>query len=110
MDKRIKVVDKKMNEGFTFLKLIINLSSKFPEIQTIGYLTAMVGEEFIYQVNASNPGPEKLLFFDDTNLFDIDRETGIIAFVPENLGNHSIMISVLNENGYRVEVMELEIK
>ncbi len=57
-----------------------------------------VGQEFYYDVNASG---KALNFLDFTELFDINRTSGIIKFMPneENIGEHDVWIKVFDKIG-----------
>ncbi len=59
-------------------------------------LIAYVGEPFSYQVIASDPDNDTLIYSDSTNLFNIDSNTGIISFVPTEpqLGLHNFVVYV----------------
>lgn len=102
----------------TFILKVKSTINK-PDIEYIDYQTAAVGEEFTYQVvakpyNAYNADienekqgaqeaqNEKLIYSDDTTLFDIDKNTGIIKFTPKekDAGEYTIKITVIDENGY----------
>jgi len=99
----------------TFILNIKSLINK-PSIEYIDYQNAAVGEEFTYQVVAKpysqdnipynqdniNSANEKLIYSDDTTLFDIDKNIGIIKFTPKesDAGEHTIKITVIDENGY----------
>ncbi|HIJ98320.1 TPA: hypothetical protein H1005_00040 [archaeon] len=67
-----------------------------PSIETIPTLFAKVGKLFTYQVSADDPNDDPLTFKDDTPLFAIGKETGLIAFVPKeaDIGSHKITITV----------------
>lgn len=72
-----------------------------PELSLIGAQTAKVNSSFYLEVNATDEedGTEdegKLVFSDDTSLFDINPVTGVISFTPTDsgLGNYTINISV----------------
>ncbi|MBS3121480.1 hypothetical protein J4434_01170 [Candidatus Woesearchaeota archaeon] len=99
----------------TFILNIKSLINK-PSIEYIDYQNAAVGEEFTYQVVAKpysqdnipynqdniNSANGKLIYSDDTTLFDIDKNIGIIKFTPKesDAGEHTIKITVIDENGY----------
>jgi len=57
---------------------------------------------FYYDINATDIDKgDTLTFFDNTSLFNISPETGIINFTPgdELVGNHSIAITVCDDSG-----------
>ncbi|MCK5641536.1 MAG: cadherin repeat domain-containing protein, partial [Gammaproteobacteria bacterium] len=59
---------------------------------------ATVGVPFILNISASDPVENHTIiaFYDNTTLFDIERETGEINFTPTeaDIGNHTINITV----------------
>lgn len=69
---------------------ILNLSSNFTNLaqSTLFY--------FNVSNNVTDVDNDPLLFYDNTTLFNINENTGIIAFTPTNsqIGNHSVKISV----------------
>lgn len=69
-------------------------------------LTAAQEVRFIYYVHADDPDlltyeGDELTFTDNTTLFDIDSETGIINFTPQasDVGSHDINITVTDLAG-----------
>ncbi|MDP3764997.1 MAG: hypothetical protein Q8R04_00640 [Nanoarchaeota archaeon] len=71
-------------------------------IAKIADLQAIANQPFVYKVGASGIG---LSYFDYTELFDINSETGVINFIPkiEDIGSHLITIEVkdkLNNSDY----------
>ncbi|MBI4983658.1 hypothetical protein HZC32_03370 [Candidatus Woesearchaeota archaeon] len=96
---KIMAVDKqkKIKKGYFVLKI---KKLEKPVIDPIDYLNAIVGEEFTYQVKA-NEEDAKLSYFDDTNLFETNKENGSIIFTPkkEQVGEYLINISVFDEKG-----------
>lgn len=56
--------------------------------------TAYVGQEYHCFVKASDFDGDDLSFEDDSDLFDIDEETGEIYFIPEDAGIYNTTISV----------------
>ncbi len=69
---------------------IENLTPKL-KIQEIPDFTINVGEPFFYDVNASG---KNFTFEDFSYLFDVDKRTGVIYFIPttEQIGQHQIFI------------------
>ncbi len=67
-----------------------------PSLETIPTLFAKVGKLFTYQVSADDPNDDPLTFSDDTILFNIGKENGIISFIPaeSQIGSHKITITV----------------
>lgn len=51
------------------------------------------GNEFKIDIDSE----EGYLFSDDSNLFDINNETGIINFIPGNTGNFNVVIIALKD-------------
>lgn len=75
-----------------------------PVIENISNQTAHAFAPFWFQVNASSPDCiDCLTYYDNTSLFDIVSDTGLIYFTPDDttIGNFSIMINV-TEGGYNV--------
>ena len=58
-------------------------------------LYSKVGEEFEFDVNANDPDDDSIEYLDDTELFDIDNDTGLIRFTPEekDIGEHNVKIT-----------------
>ncbi|UCF08539.1 MAG: right-handed parallel beta-helix repeat-containing protein [Thermoplasmata archaeon] len=73
-----------------------------PQIEPIDGLTVTVGRAFFYTVKATDADSEDVLTFsDDTEIFDIDPDTGEVSFTPEkkDAGVHYITITVADEDG-----------
>jgi hypothetical protein len=84
-----------------------------PVLGPVGDLTAHENKPFTHDVNASDPDNEKLTFSDDTDLFDIDPETGLIEFTPtmEEINDYDVNISVTDENGtFDFEIIKFTVK
>jgi RHS repeat-associated protein len=77
-----------------------------PEIEFIFPQIAIVGSNFSLLVNASDPDGDKLMFSDDTEIFDINAATGRIEFTPDSgqTGTYFINITVTDgiETDYAV--------
>ncbi len=74
--------------------------------------TATEGISFYYDINASDQENDTLEFSNNnTGLFEIDPNTGVISFTPTNddVGNHSINISVTDNNSITSSVIVLSI-
>jgi hypothetical protein len=73
-------------------------SIKEIEIEPVPRLKAYEGIEFYYKVEAKG---ENVMFDDYTELFDIDKNTGEIRFVPrgDDSGTHNILIKAYNNLG-----------
>jgi hypothetical protein len=105
----IKAIDKYGNIDIEYLTIIIDYKKDLPIIEPINNLTIKTNEEFIYQVNATDPYEKYLVLMDNTDLFDIHPLTGIINFTPEFKGNYTIKITAINLNGPSFEDFNLEI-
>ncbi|MBS3098407.1 tandem-95 repeat protein [Candidatus Woesearchaeota archaeon] len=57
--------------------------------------TAVVGETYDYDVNATDIDGDTITYYDNTTLFNINSATGIISFTPAigDIGSHTINIS-----------------
>ena len=74
--------------------------------------TATEGTLFYYNINATDEENDILTFSNNnTDLFTIDSNTGVISFTPTNddVGNHSINISVSDNNSMTSSVIILTI-
>ncbi len=67
-----------------------------PFIDNIPVQIAWIGEEYVYEVPASDPEGEELQFSENTSLFSIDTSTGEINFTPtaSEEGRHRITVTV----------------
>ncbi|MEA3378511.1 MAG: Ig-like domain-containing protein [Nanoarchaeota archaeon] len=86
-------------DDYMLFNLTINRSNYAPILNLSSNFTNLVEDVlFIFDVsnNASDPDGDPLLFYDNTSLFNIGLNTGIIAFIPNNndVGNHSVKITV----------------
>jgi|TARA_Y100000310_G_scaffold319668_1_gene375220 hypothetical protein len=106
----IKAEDDKGNKDFKYMRIIFDYPNMLPAIEPIGNLTAYVGQEFTYTVQATDPANQYLGLLDDTSLFDIHPLTGEIKFTPTLKGNYSIKITAVNTEGHVFEFMRLEVK
>lgn len=59
--------------------------------------TAIVGQLFTYDIDAVDPDGDAVAFSDDTVLFDIDVNTGLIVFTPSATGLSTITITVCDD-------------
>jgi len=74
--------------------------------------TATESTLFYYDINATDEENDTLIFSNNnTELFTIDPNTGVISFTPTNddVGNHSINISVTDNNSITSSVIILTI-
>ncbi len=58
--------------------------------------TAAEDSQFTYDINAVDDDGDNVVFSDNTNLFNINRDSGMISFVPSNnkVGSHDITITI----------------
>ena len=68
----LSAVDKFGNKDFKIVKFEIKGLVEAPTIDYLGYLDARIGQEFFYDVNATDPKGRKVFFLDDTDLFNIE--------------------------------------
>lgn len=82
-----------------------------PEIQEIPDQLLEVGETFNYAVEATDNDNDTLIFTDDTPLFQINKQTGLIIFTPSELdiGEYFINITVSDGAVSVNEIFKLEI-
>jgi len=75
--------------------------NKPPVLNAIQDQTVVAETLFTLAATATDPENNTLTFSDDTELFDISSETGIISFVPttEDIGEYEITISVIDGKG-----------
>ncbi|MDD5086658.1 MAG: Ig-like domain-containing protein [Candidatus Nanoarchaeia archaeon] len=74
--------------------------------------TATEGILFYYDINATDLENDTLTFSNNnTDLFEIDSNTGVISFTPTNddVGNHSINISVTDNSSITSSVITISI-
>lgn len=91
-------------------QLVFNFAHKFnllvaessPFVQISDSLSALAGKEFEYVVKGEG---DNITFFDDSDLFDIDPQSGLIQFTPkeEDLGFYFITITIKDALGNRDE-------
>ncbi len=62
---------------------------------------AKIGEETQYDVDAEDADGDTLEYSEDTNLFEIDRATGVFSYTPSqaDVGEHNITFKVIDGNG-----------
>ena len=88
--------------------LYVSVANKndLPVIENPGRIVLKVGDELLLKINASDADKDAyLLFYDNTDVFDIDPNTGEIQFrAGEDMtGNHIITIGV-SDGGSRVNI------
>jgi hypothetical protein len=85
--------------------IVVNNVNDPPVLDPMGELTAVEDEPFYYQVSASDVDfSDELSFYDDNDLFQIDKDTGEISFTPSNdeVGTYIINITVKDKGGAQV--------
>jgi hypothetical protein len=83
-----------------------------PELDIIPDAKIDVGEKYLYFVEAEDPDGDKLTYTDDTKLFDIDPDSGRIAFTgdEDDVGKHTVTITVSDGNLTDSDSFTIEIK
>ncbi len=78
------------------MKLTIEPENKPPVLDPIPDFVLNQSDTLIYDVNATDPNNDTLTFGDNTTLFEIGNETGLIYFptAQDDVGNHSVLIWV----------------
>jgi hypothetical protein len=87
-------------------RLKVNNFGFSPRIEYIGYLDASVNTPFSYKIKAYSPNSKILIYIDNSDMFNINQNTGIIEFTPDSsqLGVHNFNITVIDNNtNYAVE-------
>lgn len=76
-------------------QLVQPAPNNVPIIAPIPNQVSTVGIPFSLQVSASDPDGTPISYFDDASFFTIDRQTGVIAFTPEDdeAGTYAITIT-----------------
>ncbi len=88
-----------------------------PILETIPNYTTESGNPlyedqlFYMQVNASDPDGDTLEYLDNTSLFVINSETGLVLFMPDynDVGNYSVEIYVVDGQTMAFQVFLMEI-
>ncbi len=72
-----------------------------PVLERIGGLTAIEGQVYTRDLEATDEDLDTLTYSDDTGLFDINSSTGLISFTPTYLesGTYPVRITVSDGNG-----------
>lgn len=98
---KINAVDAEGNKDFELFKLTIKNFNYNPQIEYIGYQTANINIPFAYQVNVSDVENNKIHFLDNSELFDISFDSGLINFTPslDMVGSYEINITIIDEKG-----------
>ena len=97
---RLFVADGTERKNITFTLNITNVNDA-PQLSSIGALTALEGQTFTKTVSATDDDGDALTYSDDTGLFDINSETGVISFTPtfKDAGTYPVRITVRDTNG-----------
>jgi uncharacterized protein (TIGR03790 family) len=99
---KIKVIDVDGAYDTQEFFILVDNVNDLPILEHIDDLVATEDEPFYYQVNAMDIDLyDSLSFYDDSELFEIDENTGIIHFTPTNhdVGVKVFNITVADENG-----------
>lgn len=72
-----------------------------PALEEIDNYRTRCGREFKLQTIATDQDNDKLFYMDNSNLFKINKKTGLIQFTPScsDRGTHEIEITVIDEHG-----------
>jgi hypothetical protein len=83
------------------MTLIVEHRNRPPVLDEIPDQAMNQSDLFIYDVNATDPDNDTLFFGDNTTMFQINSNTGLIYFSPnqQDVGNQSVMIWVLDGRG-----------
>ncbi len=81
---------------FDIMTLEIIPENQPPVLDSIPDFIINQSDFFTYDVNATDPDNDTLEFGDNTTMFEINNETGVISFTPyqQDVGNHSVLIWV----------------
>ncbi|MBD3249053.1 hypothetical protein GF336_03335, partial [Candidatus Woesearchaeota archaeon] len=81
-----------------------------PTLDPIGDQTAYINITFTLDINATDIDGDNITFIDNTTLFNIVPQTGLINFTPTTTGNYSIEICAEDDfNATDCETIDLEI-
>jgi len=111
----LSVDDETGNRDFVSFNIEVTTENKAPLIDPIGFQEIVLGIRFEYQVNASDPNNDTILYFINSALDElkIDMQTGSINYIPviDDVGLHPIEITVIDLRGlYDKEFFNLEVK
>ncbi|MFC1691837.1 cadherin repeat domain-containing protein [Nanoarchaeota archaeon] len=70
-----------------------------PRLDFIPDKIILLGESFSFDVNATDYENDKLVYFDSSDIFDINQDTGIISFTPAEPGTFNFEIKVVDTEG-----------
>ena len=83
-----------------------------PVLENINNQKTKCRKEFNLQIIASDQDNDELTYYDNSDLFNINSETGLISFTPDcdDRGKYDIQITVVDEHGATTtESFQLEI-
>ncbi len=72
----------------------VTIISDAPVLNSITDFNIIVNNHFTFQVTATDSNNDTLSFSDDTTLFNINANTGLIDFTPTSTGVYDVNISV----------------
>jgi hypothetical protein len=86
-----------ISEPHTFLVTVLPVNDP-PILDFIANKTMKLGDRFVYTASAHDVDGDVLTFSDNTDYFNIDKETGIISFAPSERGLVEATVRV--DDGY----------
>jgi len=98
-------------EGYSFLFGSLNTDNSKPDLLNPGPQVLKFNENYNLQLNVMNFDDEGIVFSDNTNLFEVDRLTGMVTFVPKQMGVFDVSFTVRDAVGNTdTEVVRMEVK
>jgi len=70
-----------------------------PVLDFIPDQTVRIGERFRYQATAFDVDGDKLSYVDNSNKFNIEKDAGVISFIPSRRGDFAVNVTVQDGNG-----------
>jgi PGF-pre-PGF domain-containing protein len=101
LDMDIEITGKATTTGSLTLS-VLSEDNRAPSITSTAVTSATEDSEYTYTVNATDPEGDNLRFYDNTSLFNINPDTGLIKFTPKTDAiskNYSIKISASDQKG-----------